>query len=122
MELTSCTVIENIDDLDDAELSDLGANPGDIRNCTLIYPSRAYIIVIDADQTEKIVVSYVADDSYQDWLWYVILAAIIVLAGLSYIAYVWWRNKKMKEADVAQVRYILMSININNIYNVFIYK
>ena len=69
----------------------------------MVYPSRAYIIVRDQDPITKTELIKIPDDSYEDWLWYVILAAVVVLAILSYIAYRWWVNKKMKEADVAQV-------------------
>jgi len=103
LELTSCTVIENADGLSAAELSALGAHPRDIRECTLIYPSRAFIIVIDADPVPQIESIVVEDTSYQDWLWYVILAAAVVIAGLSYVAYTWYKNKKMKETDVKNI-------------------
>eukprot|EP00483_Globobulimina_turgida_P004366 UN04375 len=104
LELTKCVVIKNYKNLlSSSQLADLGATPGDILECTLIYPTRAYIIVIDQDVTSIVEEEIIANESYNDWLWYVIGAAVVVLAGLSYVAYIWWRNKKMKEADVAIV-------------------
>eukprot|EP01084_Bolivina_argentea_P272637 464259_1 len=104
LELTKCRVIENYNTLSSEQLRDLGANIGrDILNCTLIYPTRAFIIVVDQDVINIVEEEVIADDSYNDWLWYVIVGAVILLAGLSYVAYIWWKNKKLKEADVAQV-------------------
>ena len=103
LELESCKVIENLDNLNETELEKKGATDGDNLNCTLVYPSRAYIIVLDQDPISLTELITIPDDSYEDWLWYVILGSVVVLAVLSYIAYRWWVNKKMKEADVAQV-------------------
>ena len=91
LELTECQVIYNYQSiLNGSQLAAKGATDGDILNCTLIYPSRAYIIVQDQDQTTKTEFIQIPDDSYEDWLWYVILGAVVVLAVLSYIAYRWW--------------------------------
>jgi len=102
LELKSCSVIQNIDSLNTTQLTKLGANPNDLTECTLIYPSRAYIIVIDSDQRSKTGYIEVPDSGYDDWLWYVILAAVVVLAVASYFIYIWWRNKKMIQAHSVQ--------------------
>ena len=100
MELTGCEVVEDVDTVND---TDFDIDAGDVMNCSLTYPSRAYIIVVDQDSTTTTDLIEVADTSYEDWLWYVILGSVVLLALLSYIAYRWWVNKKMKEAQVGQV-------------------
>ena len=102
LELTECTVIVD-EERKNANGTDYDMDNGDVLNCSLTYPSKAYIIVVDQDPTQETELIEVADRSYEEWLWYVILGSVIVLAVLSYIAYRWWVNKKMKEADVAQV-------------------
>merc|ERR1712087_984463 len=89
--------------MNQSNASYLDTHLGDILNCSLTYPSLAYLIVVDQDPTTETDLISVADRSYEDWLWYVILGSVVLLAVLSYVAYRWWVNKKMKEADVAQV-------------------
>eukprot|EP01084_Bolivina_argentea_P028971 53807_1 len=103
LELSSCTVLYNYDDLNATELEALGANPRDLMNCTLIYPTRAYIVVNDADTINVVEEEIIENTSYNEWLWYVIAGAVVVLALLSYAAYQWWKRKRLKEADVAEV-------------------
>eukprot|EP00483_Globobulimina_turgida_P012726 UN12749 len=94
LELNSCTVMNNnsyySEDIDD------------ILNCSLVYPSRAYIIVTDQDPITRQEYIKVPDSEYEQWLWYVILGGVFALATVSYILFIWWRNKKISEAHVAQ--------------------
>eukprot|EP01083_Nonionella_stella_P259109 885011_1 len=64
-------------------------------NCDLIYPSRAYIIVMDQDQASETDIIKIPDDSYDDWLWFVIMGAVVLLSAAAYAGFIMWRNKKM---------------------------
>jgi hypothetical protein len=92
--LTSCRAVFNS--------SRTGAQSDDIIDCTLSYPNQLFVIIQDTDERITQTTLTTPNKSYQSWLWYVLAGIAAFLAVAGFMAYRWWVNNKMKQAEVKQ--------------------
>ena len=81
---------------------ELKASLTNIYSCSLIYPSDLYIII---EQSSTAAARNLTETELPSWLWWIIVALIVVLAILGWLVYrFWWKNKQAKnELELAEM-------------------